>query len=404
VSFVRDAFKMLGIDKPKSHAIFYKNGLKRFGSDFIDLMEIINSRNGGSFVDPYEKKNKSLELSIYVGSFFNYTKWESIFTWLEKENIDQPRKILDLGCECGITTCLLALMWPESEIIGIDACGPAIKCANNLSEYLNLKNIRFINCNLDKFSLSGSKFDLIFASFLTHEWLATNRVSPLINVDMDIKLENVKIKQTELIYVEKLATICNLLSTDGLFITIDRIPLIYGQYWYIKAAELAGLKFSIAKSYKIETKDGSESEKFPVNVFQRRKDDDRETHIDEVISLASFKNIPPLDLEDDIAEAFFRSFNKQEILFNSSIKYIDGSGVRYISLFRCGPILMRYDWTSLGYKHLLTFPLISLAEALNDCHTIIDQLDSIAEINSEITVAGLELLKSWGYSMNSVND
>jgi len=65
---------------------------------------------------------------------------------------------------------------------------------------------------------------------------------------------------------------------------------------------------------------------------------------------------------------------------------------------------MRYDWTSLGYKHLLTFPLISLAEALNDCHTIIDQLDSIAEINSEITVAGLELLKSWGYSMNSVND
>ena len=92
-------------------------GIKRFGLKFLEIMSVIEQRANGANVSPYDAKNASLRLSLFVGSYFSYAKWIKIFEWLERENIDQPERILDLGCECGFTTCLLSFLWPYGALI-----------------------------------------------------------------------------------------------------------------------------------------------------------------------------------------------------------------------------------------------------------------------------------------------
>ena len=57
---VESYFNSIGIRNPKSDAVFLKNGKKRFGKAFEEMMSVITGRANGHITNPYDLKNSSL--------------------------------------------------------------------------------------------------------------------------------------------------------------------------------------------------------------------------------------------------------------------------------------------------------------------------------------------------------
>ena len=86
---VESYFRSIDIRRAKSQAVFEKLGRKRFGKTFEQLLFIVAQRESGVEIDPYEVKNSSLDLSLYVGEYHASGMWRGFASWLAR--IFQPR-------------------------------------------------------------------------------------------------------------------------------------------------------------------------------------------------------------------------------------------------------------------------------------------------------------------------
>jgi protein-L-isoaspartate O-methyltransferase len=176
-SLLEEYFKSTKISTAKSEAVFYKTGRKRFGAAFDEVISIIAERSAGAEKNPYNKKNQSLDLSLYVGSYYVSAIWREFAAWLVKENLPPPSGVLDLGCENGVLTCLYATLWPSAKVIGLDASGPAIAAARELAFRLRLGNVTFEHGDARQF-LHDNPNVLISLSLpysCTNSWTTENR-------------------------------------------------------------------------------------------------------------------------------------------------------------------------------------------------------------------------------------
>lgn len=137
---VENYFKSIGVARPKSDAVYSKQGRKRFGQAFEKLQFLIAARATGADEDPYELKNSSLELSLYIGEYHASHVWREFASWLVNENLPSPPEVLDLGCENGVLTCLYATLWPDAKVVGLDRSAAAVAAARELANRLGLRN------------------------------------------------------------------------------------------------------------------------------------------------------------------------------------------------------------------------------------------------------------------------
>ena len=72
-----------------------------------------------------------------------------------RRSLPQPNRILDIGCNIGITTCFYATLYPEATIIGVDRNQVVIACAKKLAAKLHLTNVEFIEA--DVLNLRGTR-------------------------------------------------------------------------------------------------------------------------------------------------------------------------------------------------------------------------------------------------------
>lgn len=84
-------------------------------------------------------------------------------------DIDEPKRILDLGCGAGVNTTALAALFPEAEIFGVDCAPGFLRFGHAFAEYSGQRaHFRQMDIeNLDAFS-DGS-FDLIVSTIVGHE-------------------------------------------------------------------------------------------------------------------------------------------------------------------------------------------------------------------------------------------
>lgn len=78
---------------------------------------------------------------------------------LQRIDLEQPCRVLDVGCGPGNSTALLAARWPEAEVIGLDSSGEMIEKAkwDNPSGYWVIADAAG--------DLSGlGKFDIVFSN------------------------------------------------------------------------------------------------------------------------------------------------------------------------------------------------------------------------------------------------
>ena len=77
-------------------------------------------------------------------------------------------RILDIGCGTGEYTVNLALAYPNAEVIGVDASLASLNLADKLKKFLNIKNLKLIEHNIQTELKNFGKFDLILCAGVLH--------------------------------------------------------------------------------------------------------------------------------------------------------------------------------------------------------------------------------------------
>lgn len=79
-----------------------------------------------------------------------------------------PKRILDLGCSVGHSTCAIAAAFPDAEIHAIDVGAPMLRYGHARAEAMG-QTIHFSQQNAERTNFADGSFDLITSSALLHE-------------------------------------------------------------------------------------------------------------------------------------------------------------------------------------------------------------------------------------------
>lgn len=393
---VESYFKAIGIGRPKSDAVYVKQGLKRFGKSFEGITSVIGARANGVDADPYELKNSSLELSLYVGEYHASNVWREFASWLVKEDVPPPSTVLDLGCDNGVLTCLYATLWPEAKIVGLERSAAGVAVAGELAKRLDLRNVSFEQSDARRFlDANMGRFQIITAALVMHEFLADTTARKPFSWDGKYdRIEDITLSEVDHHSVDALSAVGRALTVDGMLISLDRSPTLASRWWYTQCLEEAGMKVSLARSYRIDSSGPLGGERFPLTVARRARETDKKTTAAEVVSLASFKELSALNMhfQGDLADAFIRSVGPTEIMFNAICEYIDGSGTRTLQLLRAPTLLVLHDFTSHGFRTASVAPLVALPEVLSQCNALASQLEVDCIVARSVTDAAVSWL------------
>ncbi len=198
------------------------------------IMKAIDSRGDGKGNNDsfYKQKNSTLKLSLAITGAFDADILKRACNWIVEHKDFFNKTILEVGCDCGVMSCFLARMFPDSHITSIDRCEEAISNAKELAAKLSISNITFLTCDLK--DLSGT-YDTVFSMRTVHE-----------NFEAPEEAVNDLSEQAE-VFRDSLAEYANALrsrlSEDGVLISIERIgrnALLLG---WMEALYDAGLFF-----------------------------------------------------------------------------------------------------------------------------------------------------------------
>jgi ubiquinone/menaquinone biosynthesis C-methylase UbiE len=80
----------------------------------------------------------------------------------------KPRRILDMGCGCGLSTLPLAEAFPGAEIHGVDIAAPMLRYGHGRAEALGVP-VHFSQQNAGATNFEAGSFDLVVSNLLLHE-------------------------------------------------------------------------------------------------------------------------------------------------------------------------------------------------------------------------------------------
>lgn len=96
---------------------------------------------------------------------------KAIAKWVKETYPDfNPKKILDIGCGLGHNTLPIAEMYPNAEVIAIDAGAPFLRYGAARANALGIKNVKFLQADAaDMKELASEEFDWVQTTMFLHE-------------------------------------------------------------------------------------------------------------------------------------------------------------------------------------------------------------------------------------------
>jgi SAM-dependent methyltransferase len=267
--FIQTFINSIGLKECQSNEEFWDHLEKSHEEKVLDQLEralIAHNEDTCSAGELYQFKNKHLKLSLDVSSF-STDLYIQYFRWFVKHSTKKPKKILDLGCDNGIATCFYGLLFPESDVVGIDIQENAVKCANELAAKLKLSNVTFVKMDFKNVQnhFEKNSFDLITSLRTFHEMVRD------FSMEVDYLMKDNDIK-TNLIIKKELNRIKDLLMHDtSEFITCERISGFDSITSWIQTMEKAGLHVHFNKSNFIEFHEIGQEQQMPVLVSTKQK-------------------------------------------------------------------------------------------------------------------------------------
>jgi len=342
----------VGLTDIKSWNTFESKLQRKFGVLYENFINIIERRSSGENIDPYSIKNSNLEFSLALTSQYYGNYYKKLFKLLANYNLNKPKKILDLGCESGILSCYLAVLFPESQIHGIDIISENINIAKKIADKFAIRNVVFSKSNV--LDIIENNYDLILSSMFFHEALNMETVGALIFPEADV----LNVEEALSNYVPKnsniIKNLTNKLSENGILLSIDRVPSASHLAFWHKELQSGGLILDTYKSTRISailTDPTFKEESFPVS-FLTKGNNLKLTYTQSLLLSTNlqFSEIFFDTYLQDVAEIIYRSLSINKTYFKGSNTYT--KGVRIIEVSTTDTTVLTYIYTSLGYREL----------------------------------------------------
>ena len=154
---------------------------------------------------------------IYDGEFYPV-----LADWLKKNETKFGSEVLDVGCDCGIITCLMARMFPSSHFTAVDRSRNAIAAAEKLAERLNITNVEFLRKDV-----RDLKKDQVFDTVCSFRTAQENRKDYLFNIFAPLPELFQSYQRISAPYAEKLASH---VRPNGYLLSVERMnvdPMFY---------------------------------------------------------------------------------------------------------------------------------------------------------------------------------
>ncbi|WP_042455027.1 methyltransferase domain-containing protein [Neobacillus dielmonensis] len=164
---ITDYFESMEIEACTSKSDFWKHVTAVNPILTEELAPLFSRTKQGNL---YAVKNQSLPFSLAVESW-TLSFHKAFLNWITQQKQFKPKRILEIGCDNGLLTCLYATLYPDAEVVGIDRGNAGIRCAQQLTRKLGLTNVSFFQnefMELPDHFLTHS-FDLIISVRTFHE-------------------------------------------------------------------------------------------------------------------------------------------------------------------------------------------------------------------------------------------
>jgi SAM-dependent methyltransferase len=364
---VADFYRRAGVCEPIKPELFWKKLEKKHGDLGRRFGRAVDARAlGNNSVDPYALKNETPALSLDITSQYESRLYRDFVEWLVREGYGAPNWILDVGCGNGILTCLVATLFPESKIVGIDVEPGGIDIGKSIVATLGLSNVEFICAKLYQLPelFPNTKFDLAIAAKVFYEVL--DLPSPAAIVGHSI--QNVEIDSTDVDPERSIAAVRDSLSPGGSLLALDRWSSPESVVWWVRSAEKAGLRLSLDRSFMLKTSETGASHTFPITVFSAAKHLPCPTN-EQILALFTYPDVVDAlnkigPTEGPLAEALFSSFGNALKIAGFEATYHDGSGSLRSQLFVSGSVSGLYSTWSTGKRHLFLATSIAVKDML----------------------------------------
>ena len=389
--FIDQYFKKIGVGGSVKPEQFWKFFTKKFGKTADEFGNIINARENGKKVDPYNLKNQNIEFANAIAAQFDAAKLRSTALWFLQEQFElKDKMVLEVGCDNGILICMFATLFPDTRFTGIDPCEPAIKIARERAKYLGLTNIEFQVATLDTLVEESNKttFDLILSVTVFHEILADGLFDSSKTIMSDSNLTfSIEEADNEFmpncVEISDLNVLVQILSADGKFISVDRWGTRNDLLKWIRLNEKVGLCCSLPSSNMIKFKSiPGQSEILPLTVFY--KGSKAPLLACDILSFEAYPGFIDTTayhlIEDKmVAEMIYSALTKEEIYFHECI-YNDRSGTERLTMGVANGLGYVYTTATTGFRRLVLIPSAVLYEKVNEMDEARGHAEKVASV------------------------
>jgi SAM-dependent methyltransferase len=413
-----------------SEAAFLQQLANKYGRDkALALRGMVDHRTGGDLSDDfYGFKNQDLQFSIDVSLGYSRDLYKRLMTWLldglMAGDLPAPRRVLDLGCEQGLITCLLACSFPEAQVIGLDISGPAIERAQELADRLQLQNVAFRRHDLaagipadggdatagDDATAADAATgadpaagpDSAYSLVLDARVLTGSGLLGLPDVDARVwSLAELEPVVSSPLVPAVLKDIARALDTDGgAFVRADWLGSYESLLRLTRAFEAAGLTLDWPNCSLLSVNDLGVEKSLPVLVARKRLEQVVSPPY-ELLALVAHPELVRLSKQvtfaGPAAELIFDAFSDKVFIEGFELVYSDGSGRSRRELWQAGGLVLSYYRTTRWFRQL------SLHSA-GQLHELSEALARAAEEDRQSGVGRVEAIVVPGTTGASTTD
>ncbi|HKC77072.1 MAG TPA: methyltransferase domain-containing protein, partial [Gaiellaceae bacterium] len=309
---------------------------------------------------PFDVKNQDLDISLDVTFGLSRDLLETQLAWFirEFEGRRTPRRLLDLGCELGILTCCYASIFPDTEVVGIDVCAPAIARAQELAGRLSVTNARFETADFT--TDVGARLGPDLFDFVTE----SRAIEPCHRIGEDARHPGSS-GETYTDTAEKpppgwssitaiLTNIAALTAPDGTFVTLDRWQRAPAVVWFAESLVAAGFSPDWGASHVLGCHELGVPARFPIIVSHHGQP----VTLDAVLGALAFIDYEQFGADGRIrpltgaaAESLVRALRLDAPLAAAEIS--SPSGTQRFELWRSGGLLLVWTSTTQGHRQAL---------------------------------------------------
>ena len=354
---IGEFFEKLGLIEEKDRDEFFKKIDEKHKVNLtqdLDLAVALRKDKGNGKI--YTVKNKDLETTMDFAGYY-YDLYRQLFAWLidfknsYDKNLD-GKKILDLGCDNGITTCFIAKLYPNSEIIGVDKCKKGIKCAEEIAKKLGVENVKFEVVDakkVDKF-FKEEKFDLVLSNRSMLEITNLPKLKSFWSID---EVENSIVVANSVLKFFK--SVEKVMTHDAKLITFERLDGLEEILNFIKSMHASGLYADIDAMCKIQFNELNDVEQMPLIVFDKTERDE----IGFYDAIEIYNKLPILNKQKDIEDEFaielqFKALGEKKLVYGTQIDYKTGVGSERREVWKVGDKYVTYKYSNVGRRELVT--------------------------------------------------